>query len=87
MMAVKNRGVIELLAKAPVPPMPAHLAARVHAAIAAESARRAAERATRMRALGKQIEDAIERGDLDAAHKLAGEGLVTARHGHGTFEP
>lgn len=83
MMAVKNRGVIELLARAPA--MPAHLAARVHAAIAAESARRAAERATRMRALGKQIEHAIERGDLDQAHKLAGEGLVIARHE--TFTP
>lgn len=81
MMAVKNCGVIELLVSAPVPPMPAHLAARIHAAIAAESARRSAERAARMRALGEQIEGAIERGDLYQAHKLAGEGLVTARYG------
>jgi hypothetical protein len=68
-MAVNNRGVIELLARAPVPTMPAHLAARVHAAIAAESAKRSAERTARMRALGEQIEDAAyrHRGDGDIA--------------------
>jgi hypothetical protein len=34
-----------------------------------------------MRALGEQIEDAMQRGDLDKAHRLAGEGLVIAWHG------
>lgn len=77
-MAVKNQGVIELLASAPVPTMPAHMAARVKAAIAAESAKRSAERSMRMRALGEQIEDAVERGDLDEAHKSAGEGVLIA---------
>jgi hypothetical protein len=40
-----------------------------------------------MRALGEQIEDAIERGDLDEAHKLAGQGFAIARDGYATFKP
>ncbi len=65
--------------------MPAHLAARIHAAIAAESARHSAERAARMGELGARIEEALQRGDLEQAHELAEAGLIIARHDYDAF--
>lgn len=85
-MAAKKRVVIDLLARTPTPPMPAHLVARIHAAIAAESARRSAERAANMRELGPRIEKAVQRGDFDEAHTLAAEGLTIARHDADPFQ-
>lgn len=83
--AAKNQGVIDLLANAPYPPMPDHLAARIEAAIAAESARRSAERAARIRELGARIEESLLRGDLEEAHELAEAGLIVAPHDYDTF--
>jgi hypothetical protein len=77
-MAVKNREMIDLLANTPVPPMPAHLVARVHAAISAESAKRSAERAAWMRALGEKVAEVLQRGGLDEADRRADDGLVLA---------
>ena len=73
------------LASATYPPMPDHLAARVEAAIAAESARRSGERAARMRELGARIEESLLRGDLEEAHELAEGGLTVAPHDYDTF--
>lgn len=84
-MAAKNREVIYLLTRTPLPPIPAHLALKIQAAIAAESARRSAERAARMRELGVRIEEALQRGDLEEAHDLAEAGLIIARHDCDTY--
>jgi hypothetical protein len=84
-MATRNQEVIDLLARTPYPPMPAHLAARIQAAIAAESARRSAERAAKMRELGARIEQSLRRGDLEEAHELAEAGPMIARHDYYAF--
>jgi hypothetical protein len=84
-MPAKNREVIDLLARTPLLPMPDHLAARIQAAIAAESARRSGERAARMRELGAWIEEALQRGDLEEAHELAEAGLIIARPDYDAF--
>lgn len=84
-MPAKNREVIDLLARTPLPPMPGHLEARIQAAIAAESARRSGERAARMRELGARIEEALQRGDLEEAHELAEAGLIIARPSYDAF--
>jgi hypothetical protein len=84
MTANHRKVVIDLLART-LPPMPAHLAARIHAAIAAESARHSAERAARIWELGARIEEALQRGDLEQAHELAEAGLIIARHDYDAF--
>jgi hypothetical protein len=48
-MAARNQTISDLLARAPRPPMPGHLAAKVDAAIRRESVRRSAKQATALK--------------------------------------